>query len=146
MNNNTLNKTMRFMFFVTTAILVMAFAKEIKAEKVYVKSIVGNVQCDSSVVKMGMKIDSDMSIVVSNNSSIILLSQDGFTMTLKKGTYKINELLKQSRILRKTKNKLSRNYLNETDNGTPTAVAGVRGDDVSKINKNELKRDLYWEN
>jgi len=28
----------------------------------------------------------------------------------------------------------------------PTAVVGVRGDNVSEKNKNELKKMLYWEN
>jgi hypothetical protein len=34
----------------------------------------------------------------------------------------------------------------QTQDYGPTAVAGVRGDNVYKQDKAQLKRDLYWEN
>ena len=143
-------KQLSWFLVLITTVIIMA---QVKAETIMVQSIKGHIFIQTqnggmTELKTRQKIDSEDMVKVEENSTVIFKTSDGTTITIsKQGVVKPQEIIRSMRAIKKIQSKLSK--LGKSDgsdnSGGPTAVAGVRGNDVSQMNRVELKRDLFWE-
>ncbi len=148
--------------FTIVLLIVLAFSSTVFAEKVgVIKFYKGNVLVKTSAgskkwvkPKLNMALDGNYVIKTGKNSEVSIRLKNGSlykitanktvnvkTIALKAGKTKNSSALSR---LRSLKNKLGRG--GKSDMGTPTAVAGVRGADVSKKSKSPINpSELIWE-
>jgi hypothetical protein len=136
--------------------LVMVMGTALYAETLMIQSVSGDVQFKKDLngawatMKAKDKIDDSYYVQVKSGGKVQMLSQSGSIVKI--------DTVKSARIsdltasmkgnsmyakLNNIKNKISSKG-SDSGNG-PTAVAGVRGDNVYEQNKTALKHDLYWE-
>ena len=141
-------------------ILVVLVAGSLIAETLTVKMFIGKVSYRRAnetkwfPVKMNITLDSQNILKVYKNSEVTLANEAGASIRLtKEDTYEITKLLsqfsakenEQTSVVKVIGSKLLK-LSKETKHNlmAPTAVAGVRGADVSQQKSSVKASELYW--
>ena len=95
-------------------------------------------------VENGMILKND-AVIRALDNLVTVISSDGRLITVGENQeVRLSEVKADGLLIKLTV--LKSKFSKDTYSGSsPTAVAGVRGDNVYEQNKSALKRDLYWE-